>query len=426
MDPKLILLPLGLVCWFLPFPLAAVISRVLLLLSVSGGLARLTLLRRVEMRWAALLGLYLAASVTSALFSVDRSASLVDFGRQAYVVVFSLLLVLATRGTNERGILAAGMILPTLLGMAVVVYLYWKFGSGFSNDALHTFKASVSDSVPRAAMNPIGGFVVLAFFATVPAISRFRHSSWIVAAMLVPVLAATGARSTIVALALALLMFWTFRIFARLALFPRLVVVALALSSAVVVGIRMPASAVDNLNVLVTNRVYLWQAAWERFGGHQWFGAGADTWRLDLAAVLPAGSRGMSEGILQLSSGAYHNGYLAFLAERGLMVCIPALLVLWFVMGSAFRVYAHRELFGPGDRRFAALAPIIVLFILIRQFAECSGLLGYANGAVDFASFVVASLVIALAGNIGHVAPALTSVERQAVTLKAATVGDSE
>lgn len=407
MSLLLVLLPIALVCWFLPFQFAAVLSRALLLLSVSGGLTKTRLLRPVEARWILLFGLFLAASAASALFSMDPSASLVDFGRQAYVAVFSILLVLATRGSSARARLAGAIIFPTLLGMAAVLYLFWKFGSGFSNDALHAFKGSVSASAPTLSINPIAGFVVLTFFLSVPVFSRFKHVTWILAAIFALVLLLTGARSTIVALPLALLLFWIIRFFSDRAAFATQLaglVLLGALTFALMANVRMPATTVDDLDDVTTHRVYLWEAALEQFANHPWFGAGADTWRLDLATTeVPAQSPEISDTFSRLSSGAYHNAYLAFLAERGLIVFIPALLILWFVLRSAFRVYTYRKLFAPGDREFANLAPIMVLFILARQLAECSGLLGYANGAVDFASFAVASLVVALAANIEHV-----------------------
>lgn len=404
MDPRLILLPIGLVCYFLPIPYAGLVSRGMLLVAVSGGFSRLGLLRRVEARWIVLLGLYLMASATSLLFSIDMSLSLMDFARQIYIVVFSILLVLTLRRSSARTELAAGMLLPTLLGIAVILYLFQTRGWGFSTDELHTFKASVSASDPSLAMNPIAGLFVLTFLASMPVSFRFRHLTWLFIAIFFPVLVLTGARSTIVALPSAVLLFMIVRVLWRMPLFPRLIAIAflITLSIAVCVSIRIPSIPIESLDKATTHRVYLWEAALERFSSHYWFGAGADTWRLDLATVLPAEPQWVSRALLQLSSGAYHNAYLAFLAERGLVVSIPALLFLWFVLRSAFRVYAHRKMFAPVDRGLAQLAPTMVLFIMVRQLGECSGLLGYAEGTTDFASFVVASLVIALAADIGH------------------------
>lgn len=423
MNLLLVLLPIAFVCWFLPYQFAAVGSRALLLLSVSGGLARVRFLRRTEVRWIQLLGLFLVASATSAMFSMEASASLVDLGRQAYVVVFSILLVLATRGTSARTTLARAMIVPAFFAMAAVLYLYWIFGSGMSNNALHAFKSSVSASAPTFSINPIAGFVVLTFFLSVPAISEFKLITWILTAILVLVLVLTGARSTSLALLVAPLLFWTLRFFSSRTTFARLagLVLLAAVSFAVTADVRMPAAAVDNLDDITTHRVYLWEAALEQFARHPWFGAGADSWRLELAAVLPDQSREISDRLSKLSSGAYHNAYLAFLAERGLIVFFPSLLILWFVLRSAFRVYEYRNLFAPGDRAFANLAPIMVLFIMVRQLGECSGLLAYANGGVDFASFAVASLVVALAGDIEHVASTAHKPQRVA-RLKTAMV----
>jgi O-antigen ligase len=359
----------------------------------------------------------------SAAFSVDVSASLIDLGRQAYIVIFCILLMLTVRRPNARANLATVMIMPTLLGMALTLYMFWKFGTGISNDALHEFKASASASFLNITMNPLAGIVVLTFFATLPAVFRFRHLIWVSAALLVPILVLTGARSTMVALPLAVLLFLVIRFFSRLPLLPRLLALAssVTLLIAVAVATRVPVFTVDTADELTTHRVYLWQAAITRFAANQWFGAGADTWRLDLTAVLPAEAR-ESKGLLELSSGAYHNAYLTFLAERGLVVCIPALFVLSFVLRSAFRVYTCRKLLAPGDRVLAQFAPTMVLFIMIRQLAECSGLLAYADGPADFASFILASLIIALEGDLGQVASTVPS--QQLVALESAAAAN--
>lgn len=423
MDYKLILLPIGLVCWFVHFPFSPIVARVLLILSVSGGLARLPLLRRVEARWIILLGLYLAASAVSSLLSVNVSASLNDFGRQVYISVFSILLILSLRHPNARNALATFMLIPTLLAMVLILYLYWTLGTGISNDALHDFKASVSTSLPNIPMNPLAGFVVLTLFAAIPAILRLNNLIWVATLLFVPILVLTGARSTIIAVPLAGVLFLIIRLFSRLPILPR--VLALALAATLLVAFaatsRGPILTADAIDELTSHRVHLWQAAITRFSANRWAGAGADTWRTDLTSMLPAEARN-EKGIMELSAGAYHSAYLSFLAERGLIVCIPALLVLVFVLRSAFRIYADRKLLTPGDRGFALLAPSMVLFIMIRQLAECSGLLAYASGAADFAAFVVASLIIAIEGEVGQLASVVSS--QRFITLKGAAVAN--
>jgi len=226
-----------------------------------------------------------------------------------------------------------------------------------------------------------------------------------------------------VALPVAGLLFLAFRLFARLPLLPRFLALAFiaTLFVAFVVSTRIPALTADALDELTNHRMQLWQAAITRFSTYQWFGAGADTWRLDLTSMLPAEAR-EEKGIQELSSGAYHSAYLTLLAERGLIVSLPALLLLAFLSRSALRVYASRKLLAPGDRGFALLAPTMLLFIMIRQLAECSGLLAYANGAADFASFTLASMIIALEGDVGLLASAVPI--HQSVTLRAAAVAN--
>ncbi len=415
-DSALVLLPVALALWFVPFPLAPIASRTLLLLSVCGGIARIGHLDTLEVRWISLMGLFLATCATSALFSNNPSSSLLDLGRQIYVVVFSILLVLAARGTNARATLARAMIIPPSLGMTAVAYFYLRYGSGFTNEAFRQFKGSVSASAPSFAMNPIAAFIVLTLALSAPLISRSKYLSWAVAALFALVMMMTGARTTLIAIPAALLLFGTVRFFSKRTALLRLIAVALPLAVcfAMLVNIRTPSITVDELDTITTHRVYLWQAALRQFANHPWLGEGADTWRVDFeTAVLPVQVRQTSRWLSERSSGAYHNAYLTFLAERGVVVFVPAMLILLFVLRCAFRVFEHRRSFVRDDRAFATLAPVMVLFILIRQLAECSGLLGYADGAGDFAGFALASVIVALAVEVDH--PVLVVHEPQRI-----------
>lgn len=434
-DWALVLLPISLLLWFLPIPFAGTSSgallllaglRALLLLSVCGGITRIRRVENIEARWITLLVLFLGASMISALFSTDSSASLMDLGRQGYVAVFSILLVLAARGPNARVKLAGGMLLLPLLGMAAVGYLFLAYGGGLSSDALRSFKASVSISVPSLAINPLAAFIVLTLGLSVPVVSRLRYLRWAIAAMFVGAVIISGARSTLVALPLALLLFLTVKILSKRTTLARLLALAvpLAISFAMLTNVSLPTVSVDDLDALTTHRVYLWQTALDQFANHPLLGAGADTWRVNFeTAVMPAQVRALSYRLSEYSSGAYHNAYLAFLAERGMIVFVPAMLIMWFVLRCAFRVYACRHLLAPGDREFAAFAPMMVLFILIRQFAECSGLLGYANGVGDFVSFALASVIIGLAADVENL-PA-TANEREQIAFSRIATAES-
>ena len=275
-----------------------------------------------------------------------------------------------------------------------IAYLYWRFGSGITGDDLKAFKGSVSAVMQNFAINPIAGLVVLTFFMSMPAFSRFKHLIWALLALFIPVLVITGARTTILAVPLAALLFCSIRYLSRRQTLALLVSIGLvlALLLALAAGVRVPATAVDDLDGVTTHRGYMWTAAWDRFSTYPWLGAGADTRRTDLPTFLPqTQEHWISDSILQLTSGAYHNAYLTYAAERGLIVFLPALLStpLCFapiLIGSCL----PRPICA-----FATIAPFIVLFILVRQVAESSGLLGYANGATDFACFAVASLVVA-------------------------------
>lgn len=398
----LLLLPVGLMVSFLPLPHAAFASRVLLLISVSGAVPRLHRLRHLESQWACLLILFVVANVASAMFSMDVTTSLLDCGRQAYVALFSILLVVSVRKKQARLTVARGMIVATLVGMMAIVYLYSTFGFGFTLEGLKEFKASVWGAMPEFAVNPLAEVVTLSFFLSMPALSRYM--AWILGALFLPLLLITGARSAILAIPMSVLLLVGIQYLRKHRAATLLLTIGLAFTCIYFYfwNGRMDwlASAAEKLSGFTTNRSYLWLAAVERFFAHPWVGGGGDTWRLDLPTFLPTMWKPwLFRNFSNLAGGAYHNAYLTYLAERGLIGFIPGLMMILFVLRSALRLYSYRRILAGSDRVSALLAPLAVLFIVVRQCVEAAGVLGYANGAGDFICFVVVSMVIALAAD---------------------------
>jgi O-antigen ligase len=402
-----VLLPLALTAALIPtLPYGGVITRVLVLVSVVPGVLYAAQgWRRTEAWWVGVTFLYLLATFFSTLFATDFREASLDLVRQAYIVSVSLLLMLSLRNPISRAALARGMVLLAIACALMIFVLYVSY-AGFSFGSLadlREFKFYTQESLD-VPLNPISFAMILAFLLAYPALSQRR---WIAALTTVVVLAATVlsfSRTTLLVLLLGSSVVGLVAAIRRQPVWLRQTVYPFAAAGLVVAGVYLLPHANGifdsyELSELTSGRSDIWPAAWDKFVDAPLTGWGADPAFLsdvNLVAYLPVYDPWLLESLRSaVEAGSFHNIYLTVLAEKGLIVFIPSMVMAAFLIRQSWRLHAHRVRFSKRDAAYATVAPLIVVIILVRGLSEHAGWWADANATVDYLSYVAASLIIA-------------------------------
>lgn len=389
-----LLFPVALAVDMLPGTGLGVATRLCILVSLLGGFAALPgRLSRSELRWILLLIALFIANVVSTSMSTDIAASTLDLGKQAYALIVALAFTFSCRQLATRRVLIGGMIFPAALSSGIILWSAWKF-RGLNTDQL---KAAADAS--HIEINPIAGMVAMAVLLVVT-LAHSWGTRLAITLFGLAVIALSGSRTTLYSLIIAMTLvacvrYFGFRNTHVFVLLVILLILFIAGLSAVG-ALQFPISETEAAKI-TSGRNYLWRAAWESFLERPIFGSGADTWKASLAShasEIPARWR---VGAMKLNSGAYHNAYLAWLAERGIIVTLIGLAALWMVMRKAWYLFGVRDYLTGFDRRVAETAPALMLVIALRGLGEVSGFLAYAEGVDDFLAFVAAGLIISVA-----------------------------
>jgi O-antigen ligase len=401
-----VLLPLALTISLLTLPYGDIITRVLILVSVAPGVFYAAQgWRRTEAWWAGITSLYLLATVISALFATDLRESLLDFVRQVYIVFVSLSLMLSLRNPISRVVLASGMAFVAVVGALKIFVVYVSY-AGFSLGSLaglRGFKVYAQDSL-TVALNPLSFAMLLAFLLAYPALSQRR---WIAAPTTVLVLVAmvlSFSRTTLLVLLLGSLGVGLVAAIRRQPVWLRQTVYPFAAAGLVVAGVYLLPHANSffdpyELNELTSGRWEIWTAAWDKFVDAPLTGWGAGPALLsnvNWVAYLSVYDPWILESVRSaVEAGSFHNIYLTVLAEKGLIVFIPSIVMAAFLIRQCWRLHAHRARFSKRDAAYATVAPLLVITILVRGLSEHAGWWADANSTVDYLSYVAASLIVA-------------------------------
>lgn len=398
---------LALVAAMLPIPYVGLAVRGLMLLSVMpGAFMLLRGLKRIEVWWVVIALLYLLGTFISALYALDVGEASLDFIRQAYVVSVSLLLALCLRTQNSRIVFSYGMALlaAAVAVLIIVLYLFYvgpSFG-GFEN--VRAFKFEMFNSL-NIALNPLSFAMVLAFFLAFPAWSRRRWLGWSLIGIVLVGAVLSGSRASPVSVLISLIILALVGALRSRNLLLRWVVYCSMVLGVVAGSIylsqlwgNLPNSS--QLSELSAGRWELWIAAVAKFTERPLTGWGAGSWEVNLANYLPVYDYYRFVELTSLESGSFHNTYLTILAEKGLIVFGVSLVMVAFLARQSFRLFEGRTLLIGTDRAFAAVAPLVVVLMLVHGLFEQPGLFGYANGLVDYLAYAAAAVIVATAARL--------------------------
>lgn len=393
---------LGLTLVIIPGSIFGTLARVFFVLASFAAISCLASsgwrIRSVEWRWGMLCMLYILAGGLSAIFSPRPELGFIDAGRQAFIALMSLAMLIHFRRADECRSYRRYLALPAVLGAATIVGGFLLVKGVPTPENLSDLAAFKFEMDERYGVNPnpLSFAVLLAFVLSW--CERGRERPWWFLPYVTFVLTSivlSGARTSLVVLVGALVFVRLLRqppsgikgFFAILAI---LVGVLLAL---VLVSYQDFGEALFWLSDVTTGRSELWGAALAKFVERPLLGWGAMTWDLDLPHYLTLYSSEMTR-FEDLGSGAFHSAYLTQLAEKGLLGFGVEMAIVGYLMLASLRLYWQRDLLSGEDSRIAVIAPTWTILLLLRGFSEQGGLLGYANAGVDFIAYAGAALIL--------------------------------
>ncbi len=395
---------LALVVAILPLPYVGLAVRGLALLSVMpGAFVLLRGLRRTEAWWFTIILLYLLGTFVSALYALDIGAASVDFARQVYVVSISLLLALCLRNRTARIVFSYGMTFLAAAVSVLIIALYLLYvGPSFGGlENVRAFKFEVFNSL-NIALNPLSFAMILAFLLAYPAWSRHRRLGFPLIGLVSVGMVLSGSRAALVTTLISVLVVALIGVIRSRNPLLRWGGYCSLVLGTIVGSIYLPPLwenflDPDQLGELSAGRWELWSAALAKFAEYPLTGWGAGSWQVNLASYLPVYDISRFRAITSLESGSFHNAYLAILAEKGLVVFGAGLVMVAFLIRQSWRLHEGKAFLAGTDRAFATVAPLVVVLMLVRALVEQPGLLGSANGLVDYLAYAAAALIVATA-----------------------------
>ncbi|MFN4282709.1 MAG: O-antigen ligase family protein [Alphaproteobacteria bacterium] len=389
---------------------ANLVMRPLLAVAILAGLLCFNgRFNKPETAWIGLLAFSFIALVFSCIGSSAPDAVGTALGRQGFMLLLAISLVMLLRDPQAR-MASLGGLLAILLaagGAAAWVYLTFVPVYGFSYEGVRMIKG-VALLDHGIGLNSLSYLAVIALFGW-----RIAYRPHPVADMLLLALGflcifLLGSRATLAALLIA----WASVRFLRfmwsasplvgafgIALLTSLAGLCVFILADYAVEIREIFGA-DLLREISVGRTDMWGAGLEMWLQRPLFGWGPESWRDLMLEFLPGTGDRFLTLIGNLESGSFHNGFVTMAAERGTLGLLSAIAIQIYLFRCAVQLYRGRDVLDERDRMMATLAPTLVLFMFLRSLAESSGLFGTANGEVDYMTYFVSSYFVALYAEI--------------------------
>lgn len=390
----------------LPLPWLHVLLRPMLAASVLPAIGRVhQRLTRTELTWAALNVVVLSGTLVSVVVAIDKWTAIEDMIRQAFLLGIGVLLPLTMRQRSARKNFSAGFIVPTLVLAAVllIVYLYTAGLQGFPRSLKQTnYDIFLTYGI---AFNPLSFAFVLTLILSFPSWKSTPRLAPFLIVISAFVIILAGSRTTYLSIAVATFLALVWRMAAEIPPLLRAAVGVVVLP-ATLIGVWYGSLALITsvgpfaMNQLTAGRWALWAAGLSKFYERPFAGWGGGSWHIQLESHLPPYDIYSNEAILTLKSGAFHNTYITLLAEKGLIVAVPALVLMVYLFHLSVRVWKTRGTLSDHDRAFATIAPAVMLLLALRSAFEQPGLFGHASGLVDFCAYAWAGMLIAVSSSL--------------------------
>lgn len=406
--PVITILFLGaLIAMVIPSPILGLIGRLLFSLGALGVfvsmLGKSLVIKKYEALWFVFFLLFSITGLLSAALSVRPEAGYLDFGRQIFMLVITLAMILHFRVETNFNRFRLMLLYPAVLGSIVIIVGFIAIMGVPTYDSLSELSRFKYEMDGQYGVNPNPLSFAILLLGILSWRGRFfAQAIWYRLCLILIGLAVflSGARTTVVVLIIGL---GLYRVFCRGWGFGKLLLLFTSLVFLSVVfywGFKEYEieAILYLLSDLTTGRSELWAAAISKFHVRPILGWGAGTWDIDLPNYLALYSSDMAR-FDELSSGAFHNAYLTLLAEKGLVGFFIGVWILGFLVHLSFKVCPTSSSAKLVKSNVYFIYPLFFLIVMIRGLSESGGVFGYANGLIDFVVYSGVCLLIAFADN---------------------------
>lgn len=380
-------------------------------LSGIGGVAwRLGALLLIVMSWAGRLnaalaarfGLvflpWLAASLIEALYFLDTDHA-ADFARQLFLVVLGATVYGAARRESQRtqvthALFCAALLTAVLSAMMTAPIL----ANGWSWEAVRATKNQLILTTGFGANSACFAGLIAALAGYQGGRLRAFSASLVVTLVLLSALLA--ARAPVVLLIVAGLAAWPLSRIEWTRFHNRLIAAAwpaFVLLGLLIGGFFLAIDVIANSVVAdgLAGRGALWQMGLHGFHRHPIFGSGLHSYpdiirsQLGYATFRTPYEMRAAES---LKGGGFHNIWVMALVERGLIGLVGLFASYVLLFG---RLIADMKPLTPA-RRYRAL--LVTIFVFLRGFVEITGLMSFADAALD--AIVMIALAVTFAPEV--------------------------
>ncbi|MCL6572491.1 MAG: O-antigen ligase family protein [Bacillus sp. (in: Bacteria)] len=393
-----------------PIPYGSLVARGLMGIGVFVGLGQLFFsevgLRRTDIQFIFILGIYLAGSLISSLLAVNQDKVFIDFIRQTFIIFSLISLMILLKSAKARKLFIYGNIIISLAIASIIIICFIILVEPLkaSLSEMRNFKFLLANSY-NIHLNPLSFAMVLSFVLALPALLYSKLLVIGFSIIIVSALLLSGSRTSIFVFFLTpLLVLLTLKL-KQLKWPLRWILMFFTILVTILVYMWMDTYFfyildynyfLHTFSQVSTGRVDLWIGAFCKFMERPLAGWGTGSWDIDLFYYLPYYYDYTKESILNLQSGAFHSAYLTLLAEKGLLGFMPGLMILLFIIQKCFFIHKYSLHFLGMDKHISLVLPYWITLIVLRGFCEQGGLIGYANAQVDFISFWGTALIVTL------------------------------
>jgi O-antigen ligase len=346
-------------------------------------------LTRAELTFAALFGVLALLLIVPTLTATDPVRAIKDDSK--LVLLFPLGLGMARALRNARTAKAFGyaMLLGSAITAALIVIVYVQH-MGLTLPGYEAVRKLKGLALRQGiALNPMGFtsfFMYVVGLCLVPP----RKLTWCLGLFVFAASSClTGSRAPVAIMLLSAALAAISHLLRHRTLAWRVSAwVAVLLLAAALVECVAGIDA-KKMSSLAEGRNDLWPVAWSKFVERPITGFGYESWRDDLLSRF-AGDRLEALAMEKNPEGGYHNQYLTLLAEQGLVVFVPVMIILWTLLRCCTWL-ASRTWIPSINRHMIMLS---CLFMLLRAGVEVPGLFGYANDPADYLAYCFLAVVV--------------------------------
>jgi O-antigen ligase len=346
-------------------------------------------LSSAEVHAACVLCAVAAGLLIPSVAATDPARSLAVWLKLVILCTVALLLSRGLRHEGTAKFLGAGLIVAAVLVGLFTLFTYVRF-IGF---VVPTYKLTREfKGIAERTGIPLNAVPFTCVFSFLVGMSLLRANwlLWLLGSGLFVISSIfTGSRTPLALLLLSALVLALLNGFQSRRLPIRLIAYAITAIVPIAILAVVLQQPFRRMSSITEGRWDLWYVAIRKFAERPILGSGYDSWRDDLASMLPGAyplTRYMAKNIV----GGYHNEYLALLAEQGLIGFLAGIVLVCFLSFLSWKAAFRRW----NMRHNGQWILFACIFLLLRAALEIPGLFGDGSEPADFLAYVFLAIVI--------------------------------